>query len=144
MFFEIFNPTAKKKKITLGSPKKVHLIAVLHYADWCETSQMMQKKFEHLKNRMDGKGILCITLDFTNNTTMYQSELLASALGISHTTGYRFGTGSIILIDHKTNKALTKFTAQMRFIDIATYIIQKLEEKREAFKKKANSQSEKV
>ena len=38
--------------------------------------------FTDLQNKFDGKPVLFVTLDFTNRTTHYQSELLASALGM--------------------------------------------------------------
>ena len=58
--------------------------------------------FTDLQNKFDGKPVLFVTLDFTNRTTHYQSELLASALGMGEAYKANQGTGFILLIDSQT------------------------------------------
>jgi len=97
-----------QKSKEIEAPK---LIVVKFHADWCRICHAMGPVFEDLQNKMDGKNILFIKLDFTNNQTKHQANMLGATLGISSVlkANYR-RTGFILIIDPKTKKVLQKLT----------------------------------
>jgi len=134
MFELLFNPKSKKKPIKKAPQKKVRLIAVRSHADWCEYSRSLAPVFENLKNRFDGQEVLFITLDFTNGTTKYQSELLAIALGISAITNKIRSTGSILLIELENPKPfgeLSKLNLRLKFSEMVKRIADALKAQEE-------------
>ena len=89
------------------------VIAVKLHADWCGSCKKMGTAFEDLSNKFDGKPVLFVTLDRTNNTTRHQSDLLASAIGAGKIAADNPGTGYVLLLDGKSRKVLGKLTADL-------------------------------
>ena len=83
--------------------------------------------FTDLQNKFDGKPVLFVTLDFTNRTTHYQSELLASALGMGKAYQANQGTGFILLIDSQTRDVSARLTSKQTLKEMGGVINQLLE-----------------
>ena len=87
------------------------LMVVKFHADWCRICRAMGPVFEDLQNKMDGQNILFVKLDFTNNQTKHQANMLGAALGIAPILKKNYRrTGFILIIDSKTKKVLQKLT----------------------------------
>jgi len=102
-----------------GSQPKI--IAVKFHADWCGACKAMGSVFTDLRNKLDGKPVLFVELDFTNATTRHQSMLLASALGISPALKENPETGFILLFDEK-RQVTGKHTSRQTLKEIAAAI----------------------
>jgi len=99
--------TAQKSN-SIEGPK---LILVKFHADWCKICRAMGSVFEDLQNKMDGKNILFVKLDFTNNQTKHQANMLGASLGIAAVLKKNYRrTGFILIIDPKTKQVLQKLT----------------------------------
>ncbi|MBL4707700.1 MAG: hypothetical protein JKY48_04590 [Flavobacteriales bacterium] len=86
------------------------LLVVKFHADWCGSCKAIGSALEDLTNKLDGKAALFLELDFTNNTTRHQSNMMASALGIEKIVLENNGTGFILVIDSKTKEVKAKLT----------------------------------
>jgi len=87
------------------------LIAVKFHADWCSVCRTMGPVFEDLQNKMDGSNVLFVKLDFTNNQTRHQANLLGAELGLSNILKQNYKrTGFVLVIDANTKKVLKKLT----------------------------------
>jgi len=103
------NKGISQNKNDIKSPK---LMAVKFHADWCRVCRAMGPVFEDLQNKMDGSNVLFIKLDFTNNQTKHQANLLGAELGIKDILQQNYRrTGFVLVIDAKTKKVLKKLTA---------------------------------
>ena len=83
--------------------------------------------FTDLQNKFDGKPVLFITLDFTNRTTQYQSELLAAALGMGEAYKANQGTGFILLLDGQTRNISDRLTSKQTLNEMTAAINQQLQ-----------------
>ena len=83
--------------------------------------------FTDLQNKFDGKPVLFVTLDFTNRTTHYQSELLASALRMGEAYKANQGTGFILLLDSQTRDISARLTSKQTMKEMSAAINQSLE-----------------
>ncbi len=100
------------------------LMLVKFHADWCRICRAMGPVFEDLQNKMDGKNILFIKLDFTNNQTKHQAHMLGAALGITPVLKRNYRrTGFILIIDPKTKKVLQKLSKDDDVYAMETKII---------------------
>jgi hypothetical protein len=63
-------------------------------------------------NKLDGKPVLFVKLDFTNNTSKHQTKLLASSLGIEKIVAQNNGTGFLLVVDSKTKEVKAKLTKE--------------------------------
>ena len=79
--------------------------------------------FTDLQNKFDGKPVLFVTLDFTNRTTHYQSELLASALGMGEAYKANQGTGFILLLN-QTRDISARLTSKQTLNEMTAAINQ--------------------
>ena len=77
--------------------------------------------FADLRNKLDGKPVLFVELDFTNATTRHQAMLLASALGISLALKENPRTGFILLFDEK-HQVTGKHASRQTLKEIAAAI----------------------
>lgn len=82
--------------------------------------------FTDLQNKFDGKPVLFVTLDFTNRTTHYQSELLASALGMGEAYKANQGTGFILLLN-QTRDISARLTSKQTLKEMSAAINQQLQ-----------------
>ena len=97
-----------QKSKNIESPK---LLLVKFHADWCRTCRVMGPIFEDLQNKIDGSAVLFVKLDFTNNQTKHQANMLGAGLGIGDILKQnQRRTGFILIIDAKTKKVLKKLT----------------------------------
>ena len=83
--------------------------------------------FTDLQNKFDGKPVLFVTLDFTNRTTHYQSELLASALGMGEAYTANQGMGFILLLDSQTRNISARLTSNQTMKEMSAALNQLLE-----------------
>ena len=90
--------------------KKPELLIVKFHADWCGSCKAIGPALEDLTNKLDGKATLFVELDFTNNSTKHQAQLMATALGIEKILEKNNGTGFILVIDSKTKEVKAKLT----------------------------------
>jgi len=97
-----------QKKNNINTPK---LMAVKFHADWCRVCRAMGPVFEDLQNKMDGADVLFVKLDFTNNQTKHQANLLGAELGLADILKQNYKrTGFVLIINAKTKKVLKKLT----------------------------------
>ncbi len=102
------------------------LVAVRKHADWCEQSREMNGVFHHLVNRFDGREILFLTMDFTNNTTRHQAILLASALGIVQVVEKFPNTGQILLLTFRGKQLFASLSPEQSFQEMVGKIARRL------------------
>jgi len=104
----ISNVGFSQKNNNINTPK---LLAVKFHADWCKICRTMGSVFKDLQNKMDGSDVLFVKLDFTNNQTKHQANLLGDELGLVDILKQNYRrTGFILVIDAKTKKVLKKLT----------------------------------
>lgn len=85
------------------------LIVAKSHADWCGSCKVIEPNFVDLQNKFDGKPLLFLKLDFTNQTTTNQTALLAGQLGLDSSLTDQVKTGFIAVMD-SDGKILKKFT----------------------------------
>ncbi len=98
------------------------LLVVKFHADWCGSCKALGPVLTDLTNKLDGKPVLFIQLDFTNNSVKHQSHLLASALGIKKIVKNNNGTGFLLVIDNKTKETKVKLTKNQTVKEMAKQI----------------------
>lgn len=101
---------------------KPEVLVVKFHADWCGSCKALGPALEDLSNKLDGNSVLFVELDFTNNTTRHQSNLLASALGIDEIVAQNNATGFLLVIDSETKDVKTKLTKTQSVKEMATAI----------------------
>ncbi len=114
------------KKVEVNKPK---LIAALYYADWCGSCKIVDPQVKKARARgdLDRADILFVTFDLTNKTTMAQSEMLASSLGLSDIFAKNAGkTGYMAIIDSASKQQIAKIDKTMKADDISKLITSKL------------------
>lgn len=105
---------AQAKDKPIAKVAKPTVIAVKFHADWCGSCKAMGPVFEDLTNKFDGKPILFVTLNLTNDTTRRQAQYLAAALGLdNHWSRLNGKTGFILLVDGYRKSQLATLTGQM-------------------------------
>ena len=92
--------------------------------------------FTDLQNKFDGKPVLFVTLDFTNRTTRYQAELLASALGMGAAYKANPGTGFILLLDGQKRDIVARLTSKQTLKEMSTALDDALKQMNDQFNKK--------
>jgi thiol:disulfide interchange protein len=78
------------------------IIAVLMYADWCGSCKILDPALEQAKteNNLMDQDVLFVRMDYSNDATTKQSEMLAQALGLGDIFEANDGkTGFIALVD---------------------------------------------
>jgi len=111
-------PTAKEAV-------KPALIALYFYADWCPVCKLLSPKVAAARKSgaLDDKDILFVTLNLTDKTTIHQSLLLASALGVSDfVRSQGSGTGYIAILDTDSKKERLRLDGSATSEDIVQKI----------------------
>ncbi|WP_299455923.1 thioredoxin domain-containing protein [uncultured Microscilla sp.] len=128
--FSLFTTSKKGQPSVVKKPGKprfaARLIVVKRHADWCAASKVMTPVFNDLKNRFDGREVLFVDFNYTNNTSRYQSDLLATALGVARSVKKHAGTGFILLIDAETKQVIEKFTRRQSFEEMVNLLKDRL------------------
>lgn len=88
------------------------VIAVKFHADWCGYCKAMGPIFTDLENKFDGKPVLFVTLDLTNQSTKRRAEYLAATLGLGSLWVENNGsTGTVRLVDFNTRSTVATLTS---------------------------------
>ena len=99
---------AKNQKVE--SPK---VLAVLFYADWCNSCKALEPNLNKVKHDFQGQSILFTRFDLTDDFTKDQSARYAALLGLENYYQENAGkTGYMLLIDTQSKKVLGKITKQ--------------------------------
>lgn len=120
MMLSLFTPSKNKKQIG------TQLFVVRLHAEWCDNSKGLNTLYNNLKNRFDGEEVLFITLDFTNNTTKHQSQLLAMAIGVYDSIAGYDETGQLLLMTARGKNVIKTFTKEQNFQEVETFISHRL------------------
>jgi thiol-disulfide isomerase/thioredoxin len=108
-----------------ATPPKV--VAVKFHADWCGSCQKMGDAMTHLQNKYDGKPVLFVTLDLTNQTARNQAELLATRLGLGALWDTKkSSTGFIALVDAQSGKVVDTLTSDLGVKQMGARIVKAL------------------
>lgn len=93
-----------KQEVKVETPK---ILAVEFYADWCAVCKVLMPRMAEAKNDLQGKSVLFVRFDMTNDFTKEQASYLAGFSGLQDV--YRRGrgkTGMVALVDAKTKNVL--------------------------------------
>ncbi|HEY5552644.1 MAG TPA: thioredoxin domain-containing protein [Opitutaceae bacterium] len=86
---------------------KPKVVGLLFYADWCSSCKVLEPKLDAIKKDFAGQPVLFTRVDFTDDFTKEQSDLLASYMGIDDAyveQGRK--TGFMLLIDTESKQVL--------------------------------------
>ncbi len=90
---------------------KPKVVGVLFYADWCNSCKALEPKLNTVKKDFAGQPVLFTRVDFTDDFTKEQSDLLASYLGLGATYAEQGQkTGYMLLINAESKQVLGKLT----------------------------------
>ncbi len=98
------------KELTSDKPG---IVAITMHADWCGTCQALNPKLEKVKADLKDKRVLFTRFDFTDESTIKQSELMANWIGLGDLFKERKEegkTGFVILINADTFEVLERIT----------------------------------
>ncbi len=88
---------------------KPKVVGVLFYADWCNSCKTLEPKLNAIKKDFAGQPVLFTRVDFTDDFTKEQSDLLASYLDLgSAYAGQGRKTGYMLLINAESKQVLGK------------------------------------
>jgi thiol-disulfide isomerase/thioredoxin len=99
-------PKQEEKQEMKAEPPNV--IAVEFYADWCSTCKVLMPKILEARKHLQGKPVLFVRFDMTDEFTKQQASYMAAFAGLEEV--YRRGhgkTGMVALVDAKTKKVLS-------------------------------------
>lgn len=95
-----------------ASPSNVRLVALDHYAKWCEHCQQLDPKVATIKDDLVKSGVQFYTFDFTDDSTTKASAKRATELGVDKFVD-QGSTGYITLVDSSKSKEVGRITADM-------------------------------
>lgn len=92
---------------------KADYIAVFFYADWCPNCKQLVPEIDQARQILPKDSpILFITLDLTDKTTIFQSNMLAHALGIGdYFKEQGSATGYLAILETGTKKEVVQITS---------------------------------
>lgn len=95
-------------EIKVEQPK---LLALLFYADWCNSCKVLEPKLDQVKREFQTKSVLFTRFDMTDDFTKDQSAHYAALVGLEKFYGENAGkTGFMLLIETGSKKLLGKIT----------------------------------
>ena len=101
--------------------EKPKLLAVLFYADWCNSCKVLEPKLNQVKREFQGKPILFTRFDMTDEFTKDQSANYAALVGLENFYRENDGkTGFVLLIDTESKKLLGRITKEKTPEEIRT------------------------
>lgn len=96
-------PTAP---VAVAKPK---VVGLLFYADWCASCEELEPKLNAIKRDFAGQPVLFTRVDFTDDFTKEQSDLLAASLDLGAVyQAQGRTTGFMLLIDPVTRQPVGK------------------------------------
>lgn len=96
---------------TVTAAESPKVVGVLFHADWCSSCKALAPKLAAVKPDFAGQPMLFTQVDFTDEKTRAQADLLAAwlELGPAYAEQGR-KTGFMLLLDAKTRRVLGKLT----------------------------------
>ncbi|MEW6213288.1 MAG: thioredoxin family protein [Acidobacteriota bacterium] len=99
------------------------LLAVLFYADWCNSCKILEPKLNQVKREFQDKSVLFTRFDLTDDFTKDQSAHFAALIGLENFYRESEGkTGFMLLIDGQSKKLLGKITKEKSPDEIRTML----------------------
>ena len=111
---------------TAAEPPKV--VGVLFHADWCSSCKALAPKLAAVKPDFAGQPVLFTQVDFTDDSTRAQADLLAAwlELGPAYAEQGR-KTGFMLLLDGRTRRVLGRLTKTQGEEELRATIAQALQ-----------------
>jgi thiol-disulfide isomerase/thioredoxin len=94
----------QKQEVKAELPK---VLAVEFYADWCAACKVLMPKIAEAKSDLQGKSLLFVRFDMTDDFTKAQASYMAGFAGLQEV--YRKGggkTGMVALVDANNKNVL--------------------------------------
>jgi len=114
---------SQQTTIQKANDNRPELIVVKFHADWCGSCRALGPALTDLSNKLDGQSVLFTELNFTNNTTKHQANLMAAAMDIDNIVEENNGTGFILVIDGDTKEVKSKLTKDMSVKEMSKSIV---------------------
>jgi hypothetical protein len=117
-FFQIGLASGEKKEL-----KRPEITVAFFYADWDPVCLRVDTGMERLANKYDGRPVLGILLDVSNQTNRHHAELLASALGLDEAWNANGDkTGIAYIVDSQTGEILDTLTDEDDMVSSAAKV----------------------
>ena len=101
--------------VSIDNPEVEPEVIVLKiHADWCPLCKGNTKPLNEAKEEFKGKPVLFLKLDITNKDTIKQSVLLAQAVGVEKVLMDNSNTGTIVVVDAESKKAVEVINGIMK------------------------------
>ena len=113
---------------------KAKIYAVEVWAQWCPNCKILDPKIAEAKElgALKEKDVLFVRMDFSDKPSIYQSKMLAVALGLEDFLKENgAGTGYLALVDAASGEELQRFTRDANAEVIAQAIQAQIEAKAE-------------
>ncbi len=92
----LFFQQANAASVTFGKMQPKVIVVKIH-ADWCGACKQIQPTVDELKAEFSEKGVLFVTLDFTDAAKSAQSGMLAAELDIQGWVRVNNNTGMLLV-----------------------------------------------
>ena len=102
------------------------IILIKLHANWCEKSKSISQFYDSIQNRFDGKPILFLDLNYTNQQSTHQAELLINLLGLSSVVKKNLETGKMLIIHKRSKKLLNKLENTLTFNEMESIVAKAL------------------
>ncbi len=111
-YLSVFSLVLGLAAVAHAEPVKPKVVGVLFYADWCASCKKLDPKIDAVKADFASKPVLFTRVDFTNDYTKQQSDLLAAALNLGPAYAEQGRkTGFMLLLDAETKQPLGRLTS---------------------------------